>query len=139
MAKGPLASSKEEKMTTTITKDQVIEWLSAQPIMEIAALVQALEEKWGVSAAAPVAMAAAPAAAAAPVEEQTEFNVILVAAGESKLNVIKELRALTGLGLVEAKNVVEGAPKVIKEGASKAEAEDMKKRLEGVGGKVELK
>ncbi|MDR1437970.1 MAG: 50S ribosomal protein L7/L12 [Puniceicoccales bacterium] len=126
-------------MTTTITKDQVIEWLSAQPIMEIAALVQALEEKWGVSAAAPVAMAAAPAAAAAPVEEQTEFNVILVAAGESKLNVIKELRALTGLGLVEAKNVVEGAPKVIKEGASKAEAEDMKKRLEGVGGKVELK
>ncbi|MDR0428686.1 MAG: 50S ribosomal protein L7/L12 [Puniceicoccales bacterium] len=126
-------------MTTTITKEQVIEWLSAQSIMEIAALVKELEEKWGVSAAAPVAVAAAPATAAAPVEEKTEFNVVLVSGGDTKINVIKELRALTGLGLVEAKNVVEGAPKVIKEGISKAEAEEMKKKLEAAGGKVELK
>ncbi|MDR2664612.1 MAG: 50S ribosomal protein L7/L12 [Puniceicoccales bacterium] len=123
-----------------ITKDQVVEWLSAQSVIDIAALVKELEEKWGVSAAAPVALAAGSSAApAAPAEEQTEFSVILVAAGESKINVIKEIRAITGLGLVEAKAVAEGAPKAVKESVSKAEAEDVKKRLEAVGAKVELK
>ncbi|MDR2668161.1 MAG: 50S ribosomal protein L7/L12 [Puniceicoccales bacterium] len=123
-----------------ITKEQVIEWLSAQSVIDIAALVKELEEKWGVSAAAPVAVAAAPAAAAAPAEEEkTEFNVILAGAGESKINVIKEIRAITGLGLIEAKAVVEGAPKAVKEGVAKAEAEEIKKRLEAVGAKVELK
>jgi large subunit ribosomal protein L7/L12 len=126
-------------MTNQLTKDQVIEWLSGQSVIEIAALVHELEEKWGVSAAAPVAVAAAPAAAAAPVEEQTEFTVMLVDAGASKLNVIKEIRAITGIGLVEGKNLVESAPKPVKEGISKAEAEEMRKRLEAVGAKVELK
>ena len=100
-----------------------------------------LEEKWGVSAAAPVAVAAAagPAAAAAPVEEQTEFNVILVDAGANKINVIKEVRAITGLGLKEAKDLVEGAPKAVKEAVGKDEAEKVKKQLEGAGAKVELK
>jgi large subunit ribosomal protein L7/L12 len=122
-----------------ITKDQVIEWLSTRTVMEIAALVKDLEGKWGVSAAAPVAIAAAAPAAAAEVEEKTEFTVMLLAAGESKLNVIKEIRALTGLGLIEAKVVAEGAPKAVKEGIAKAEAEEMKKRLEAVGAKVELR
>jgi large subunit ribosomal protein L7/L12 len=127
-------------MMVQITKDQVVEWLSAQSVIDIAALVKELEEKWGVSAAAPVALAAGSSAApAAPAEEQTEFSVILVAAGESKINVIKEIRAITGLGLVEAKAVAEGAPKAVKESVSKAEAEDVKKRLEAVGAKVELK
>jgi len=99
-----------------------------------------LEEKWGVSAAAPVAVAAAPgAAAAAPVEEKTEFTVVLAAAGDKKIEVIKEVRAITGLGLKEAKDLVEGAPKTVKEGANKADAEAMKKKLEAVGAKVELK
>ncbi|MDR1457057.1 MAG: 50S ribosomal protein L7/L12 [Puniceicoccales bacterium] len=127
-------------MTNQLTKDQVIEWLSGQSVIEIASLVHELEEKWGVSAAAPVAVAAIPnAAAAAPAEEQTEFTVILTDAGASKLNVIKEIRAITGIGLVEGKNLVESAPKPVKEGISKAEAEEMKKRLESVGAKVELK
>ena len=128
---------------SNITKDQVIEWLSSQSVLEIAALVKDLEAKWGVSAAAPVAVAAAAApaaaAAAAPAEEKTEFNVILVEAGANKIAAIKEVRAITGLGLKEAKDLVEGAPKAIKEGATKQEAEDIKKKLEAAGAKVELK
>ncbi len=124
-----------------ITKDQVIEWLSGQSVLEIAGLVKDLEEKWGVSAAAPVAVAAAApaAAAAAPAEEQTEFNVVLTDAGSNKIGVIKEVRAITGLGLKEAKDLVEGAPKPVKEGASKDEANEIKKKLEAAGAKVELK
>lgn len=125
---------------SNITKDQVIEWLSSQSVIELAALVKDLEGKWGVSAAAAVAAApAAAAAAAAPAEEKTEFNVVLVEAGANKIGVIKEVRAITGLGLKEAKDLVEGAPKPVKEGASKAEAEDIKKKLEAAGAKVELK
>ncbi|MFA6962911.1 MAG: 50S ribosomal protein L7/L12 [Opitutaceae bacterium] len=125
---------------STITKDQVIEWLSAQPVLELAALVKDLEGKWGVSAAAAVAAApAGGAAGAAPAEEKTEFNVVLVEAGANKIGVIKEVRAITGLGLKEAKDLVEGAPKPVKEGASKADAEDIKKKLEAAGAKVELK
>jgi large subunit ribosomal protein L7/L12 len=126
---------------SNITKDQVIEWLSAQPILELAQLVKDLEAKWGVSAAA--AVAAAPAAgggAAAPAaEEKTEFNVVLADAGANKIGVIKEVRAITGLGLKEAKDLVEGAPKPVKEGVAKAEAEEIKKKLEAAGAKVELK
>ncbi|TAG30641.1 MAG: 50S ribosomal protein L7/L12 [Verrucomicrobia bacterium] len=125
---------------STITKDQVIEWLSGQTVLELASLVKELEGKWGVSAAAAVAAApAGGAAAAAVVEEKTEFNVVLVEAGANKIGVIKEVRAITGLGLKEAKDLVEGAPKPVKEGANKAEAEDIKKKLEAAGAKVELK
>jgi large subunit ribosomal protein L7/L12 len=124
---------------STITKDQVIEWLSSQSVLELAALVKDLEGKWGVSAAAAVAAAPAAAAAAAPVEEKTEFNVVLLEAGANKIGVIKEVRAITGLGLKEAKDLVEGAPKAVKEGASKADAEEIKKKLEAAGAKVELK
>jgi len=127
---------------STITKDQVIDWLSSQSVLDIAGLVKDLETKWGVSAAAPVAVAAAPAAggaAAAPAEEKTEFNVILLDAGANKIGVIKEVRAITGLGLKEAKDLVEGAPKAVKEGVNKAESEDIKKKLEAAGAKVELK
>ena len=127
-------------MVDNITKDQVIEWLSKQSVLEIAGLVKDLEEKWGVSAAAPVAVAAAPAAAAAEAaEEKTEFNVILADAGANKINVIKEVRAITGLGLKEAKDLVEGAPKPVKEGVSKQEADELKKKLEAAGAKVEVK
>lgn len=123
-----------------ITKDQVIEWLSNQSVLEIAGLVKDLEEKWGVSAAAPVAaVAAAPVAAAAAAEEKSEFNVVLVDAGANKINVIKEVRGLTGLGLIEAKDLVSNAPKAIKEGVIKQEAEEMKAKLEAAGAKVELK
>ena len=125
---------------SNITKDQVIEWLSAQPILELAALVKDLEGKWGVSAAAaagPAVAAAGPAAAAA--EEKTEFTVVLLEAGANKIGAIKEVRAITGLGLKEAKDLVEGAPKSVKEGVNKAEAEEIKKKLEAVGAKVELK
>lgn len=123
-----------------ITKDQVIEWLSNQSVLEIAGLIKDLEEKWGVSAAAPVAVAAAaPAEAAASAEEKTEFDVVLVDAGSSKINVIKEVRGLTGLGLIEAKALVEGTPKPVKEGVSKQEAEEIKAKLEAAGAKVELK
>lgn len=120
---------------------KLVEDLSALTVLEASELSKLLEEKWGVSAAAPVAVAAAagPAAAAAPVEEKTEFDVILASFGDNKINVIKEVRAITGLGLGEAKALVEGAPKAIKEGASKAEAEDIKKKLEAAGAKVELK
>src|SRR5580704_18982544 len=112
---------------SNITKDQVIEWLSSQSVLEISALVKDLESKWGVSAAAPVAAAAAPAAAAAaaPAEEKTEFTVVLVEAGANKIGAIKEVRAITGLGLKEAKDLVEGAPKPVKEGVNKAEAEEI--------------
>ena len=126
---------------SNITKDQVVEWLSSQSVLEIAGLVKDLETKWGVSAAAPVAAAAAPAAAAAaaPAEEKTEFTVVLVEGGANKIGVIKEVRAITGLGLKEAKDLVEGAPKPVKEGVNKAESEDIKKKLEAAGAKVELK
>jgi large subunit ribosomal protein L7/L12 len=125
-----------------ITKDQVIEWLSSQSVLEISALVKDLESKWGVSAAAPVAAAAAPAAAAAaaaPAEEKTEFTVMLLESGPNKIGSIKEVRAITGLGLKEAKDLVEGAPKAVKEGVNKAEAEEIKKKLEAAGAKVELR
>ena len=124
-----------------MTKDEVIEYLSGLSVLEISDLVKALEDKWGVSAAAPVAaVAAAPAAGAAPAaEEKTEFDVKLADAGANKINVIKEVRAITGLGLKEAKDLVDGAPKTIKEGVAKAEAEEMKKKLEEAGAKVELK
>ena len=126
---------------SNITKDQVIEWLSAQPILELATLVKDLEGKWGVSAAAAAAPAAAGGggAAAPAAEAQTEFTVILKEAGANKIGVIKEVRAITGLGLKEAKDLVEGAPKPVKENAPKAEAEDIKKKLEAAGAKVELK
>ena len=126
---------------SNITKDQVIEWLSGQSILELAALVKDLEAKWGVSAAAAVAAApagggAAPAAAAI---EQTEFTVVLAEAGANKIGVIKEVRAITGLGLKEAKDLVEGAPSKVKEGISKADAEKLKKELEESGAKVSIK
>jgi large subunit ribosomal protein L7/L12 len=133
---------KQEIITmSNITKDQVIEWLSAQTVLDLAGLVKELEGKWGVSAAAAVAAAPAggAAAAAAPAEEKTEFNVVLVEAGANKIGVIKEVRAITGLGLKEAKDLVEGAPKVVKEAASKADSEEIKKKLEAAGAKVELK
>jgi large subunit ribosomal protein L7/L12 len=123
-----------------ITKEQVIDFLSAQTVLEVADLVKTLEEKWGVSAAAPVAVAAAGGAAAAEaVEEKDEFDVIFVAPGDNKIASIKEVRAITGLGLKEAKDLVEGAPKPVKEGATKDEAEEIKKKLEAAGAKVELK
>ncbi|CAN7377122.1 50S ribosomal protein L7 [Devosia sp. Root413D1] len=119
---------------------KLVDDLSALTVLEASELSKLLEEKWGVSAAAPVAVAAGPAAAAAaPVEEKTEFDVILASFGENKINVIKEVRAITGLGLGEAKALVEAAPKAVKEGANKAEAEDIKKKLEAAGAKVELK
>ena len=120
--------------------EKIVEDLSALTVLEAAELAKMLEEKWGVSAAAAVAVAAAPAgAAAAPVEEQTEFTVVLASAGDKKIEVIKEVRAITGLGLKEAKDLVEGAPKPVKEGASKDEAEKIKAQLEKAGAKVELK
>jgi large subunit ribosomal protein L7/L12 len=120
--------------------DQIVEDLSKLTVMEAAQLSKMLEEKWGVSAAAPVAVAAAPgAAAAAPAEEKTEFTVVLADGGAQKINVIKEVRAITNLGLKEAKDLVEGAPKTVKEGLKKAEAEEIKKKLEAAGAKVELK
>jgi large subunit ribosomal protein L7/L12 len=124
-----------------ITKEQVVEWLSAQTVLEVADLVKELEDKWGVSAAAPVAVAAAGPAGGgdAPAEEKDEFDVIFVAPGDNKIASIKEVRAITGLGLKEAKDLVEGAPKPLKEGATKDEAEEIKKKLEAAGAKVELK
>jgi len=120
---------------------KIVEDLSALTVLEAAELSKMLEEKWGVSAAAPVAVAAAGggAAAAAPAEEKTEFTVVLAASGDKKIEVIKEVRGITGLGLKEAKDLVEGAPKTVKEGVAKADAEAMKKKLEAVGAKVELK
>ncbi|MGF7157856.1 50S ribosomal protein L7/L12 [Bartonella heixiaziensis] len=118
---------------------KIVEELSNLTLLEAAELSKLLEEKWGVSAAAPVAVAAVAGAAAPAAEEKTEFDVILVEGGAQKINVIKEVRALTGLGLKEAKDLVEGAPKPIKEGASKDEAEKIKSQLEAAGAKVELK
>jgi large subunit ribosomal protein L7/L12 len=119
---------------------KIVDDLSALTVLEAAELSKLLEEKWGVSAAAPVAVAAAGGgAAAAPVEEQTEFDVMLVDAGAQKINVIKEVRAITGLGLKEAKDLVEAAPKAVKEAASKADADKFKAQLEAAGAKVELK
>jgi len=123
--------------------EKIVEDLSSLTVLEAAELSKLLEEKWGVSAAAPVAVAAMPgagaAAPAAPVEEQTEFTVMLAAAGDKKIEVIKEVRAITGLGLKEAKDLVEGAPKPVKEGVNKADAEKFKAQLEKAGAKVELK
>lgn len=127
---------------SNVTKDQVIEWLSGQSVIELAALVKDLEGKWGVSAAAAAAAApagGAPGAAAPAAEAQTEFSVILKEAGANKIGVIKEVRAITGLGLKEAKDLVEAAPKPVKENAPKAEAEEIKKKLEAAGAQVELK
>jgi large subunit ribosomal protein L7/L12 len=126
-----------------LTKDQVVDYLSNLPVIQIAELIKTLEDKWGVKAA-PVAVAAAPgagggAAAAPAAEAQTEFTVVLKEAGANKINVIKVVREITGLGLKEAKDLVEGAPKDLKEGVAKAEAEDFKKKLEEAGAKVELK
>jgi large subunit ribosomal protein L7/L12 len=119
---------------------KLVDELSKLTVLEAAELSKKLEEAWGVSAAAPVAVAAAGGGAAAPAaEEKTEFNVVLVDGGANKINVIKEVRAITGLGLKEAKDLVEGAPKAVKEGVGKAEAEDLKKKLEAAGAKVELK
>jgi len=125
-----------------ITKDDVINFIANMSVLELSELVKELEDKFGVSAAAPVAMAAAPAAggeAAAPAEEQTEFDVILTGAGDKKIQVIKEVRAITGLGLKEAKALVEEAPKPVKEGVVKEEADKMKEQLEGAGASVEIK
>jgi len=127
-----------------ITKDQVVEWLSGQSVIEVAELVKELEEKWGVSAAAPAAVAvAAPAGGGdsdgGPAAEKTEFDVILAELGGNKIAVIKEVRAITGLGLKEAKELVEGAPKPVKEGVSKEEAEEVAKKLEAAGAKAEVK
>ncbi|MEI6283734.1 MAG: 50S ribosomal protein L7/L12 [Opitutae bacterium] len=126
---------------SNITKDQVIEWLSAQSVLEVAALVKDLETKWGVSAAAPVAVVAAAggAAAGAAAEEKTAFDVILKAKGATPINVIKEVRAITGLGLKEAKDLVDGAPKPVKEGVSKDEAKDIETKLKAAGAEVEIK
>jgi large subunit ribosomal protein L7/L12 len=119
---------------------KLVDELSKLTVLEAAELSKKLEEAWGVSAAAPVAVAAAGGGAAAPAaEEKTEFNVVLVDGGANKINVIKEVRAITGLGLKEAKDLVEGAPKPVKEGVAKAEAEELKKKLEAAGAKVELK
>jgi large subunit ribosomal protein L7/L12 len=119
--------------------DQIVNDLSSLTVLEAAQLSKMLEEKWGVSAAAPVAVAAAAAPAAAAAEQKDEFTVVLKDAGDKKINVIKEVRAITGLGLKEAKDLVEGAPKNVKEGVPKAEAEELKKKLEDAGAKVELK
>ena len=118
---------------------KIVDELSTLTVLEAADLAKMLEEKWGVSAAAAVAVAGPAAAAAAPAEEKTEFTVMLVAAGEKKIEVIKEVRAITGLGLKEAKDLVEGAPKPVKEGVNKDEAEKVKAQLEKAGAKVELK
>ena len=123
-----------------MTQEEVIEYLSGLTVLDISNLVKALEEKWGVSAAAPVAVAAAGAAApAAAAEEKTEFDVVLTSFGANKINVIKEVRAITGLGLKDAKDLVEGAPKPVKQGIAKDEAQKIKEQLEKAGATVELK
>ncbi len=122
-----------------LTKDDVVNFLSNMPVIELAELIKTLEDKWGVSAAAPVAAAATGGAAAAPVEEKTAFDVVLMDAGPNKINVIKEVRAVTGLGLKEAKDLVEAAPKTVKEGVNKEEAAKMKEVIEKAGAKVTIK
>ena len=124
----------------SLSNEEIIEAISTKTLVEVMELVRAMEEKFGVSAAAPMAMAAGPAAAAAaPAEEQTEFTVVLKAAGEKKVEAIKVVRAITGLGLKEAKDLVEGAPQTVKESVSKADAEKIRKDLEAVGAQVEVK
>ena len=124
-----------------VTKDDVVEFISGMSVLELADFIKELEEKFGVSAAAPVAVAAAGAAPAdaGPAEEKTEFDVVLASAGDQKIKVIKEVRAITSLGLKEAKELVESAPQAIKEGVSKDEANEIKEKIEAVGGSVELK
>jgi large subunit ribosomal protein L7/L12 len=126
-----------------VKKDDVVEFISSMSVLELSEFIKELEEKFGVSAAAPVAVAAAGAAAAdagvAPAEEKTEFDVVLTAAGDQKIKVIKEIRAITSLGLKEAKDLVESAPQPVKEGVSKEEAQEIKEKIEAVGGSVELK
>jgi len=126
-----------------VKKDDVVEFISSMSVLELSEFIKELEEKFGVSAAAPVAVAAAGAAAAdagaAPAEEKTEFDVVLTAAGDQKIKVIKEIRAITSLGLKEAKDLVESAPQPVKEGVSKEEAQEIKAKIEAVGGSVELK
>jgi len=128
-------------MANTVTKEDVVSFIENMSVLELSQLVKDLEAKFGVSAAAPVAVAAVGGAAgAAPAAEaKTEFTVVLAASGDKKINVIKEVRAITGLGLKEAKDLVEGAPKTLKEGVAKAEAEEIKKKLEAEGAKVEIK
>lgn len=121
-----------------VSKEDILEAISNMSVMDVVELIKSMEDKFGVSAAA-VAVAAAPAAAAAAVEEKTEFNVILAKAGDNKINVIKVVRELTGLGLKEAKDLVEGAPKAVKEGVAKAQADEIKKKLEEAGATVEVK
>jgi large subunit ribosomal protein L7/L12 len=125
----------------SVTKQDVIDFIANMTVLELSEMIKDMEEKFGVSAAAPVAVAAAagPAAAAAPAEEKTEFDVILKSGGEKKIQVIKEVRAITSLGLKEAKDMVEGAPSPIKEGVSKEEAADIKAKIEAAGGTVEIK
>jgi large subunit ribosomal protein L7/L12 len=134
-------STFQESNNMSLSNEDIIEAISSKTLVEVMDLVKAMEEKFGVSAAAPVAVAAAPAAGggAAAAEEKTEFNVVLAAIGEKKVEVIKAVRAITGLGLKEAKDLVEGAPQTVKEGASKEDAEKFKKDLEAAGAKVELK
>ena len=125
-----------------VTKDDVVEFIASMSVLELSEFIKELEEKFGVSAAAPVAVAAAgsaPAEAAAPAEEKTEFDVILAGAGDQKIKVIKEIRAITSLGLKEAKDLVESAPQPIKEGVTKEEAQEIKEKIEAVGGSVEVK
>jgi large subunit ribosomal protein L7/L12 len=125
---------------SAVTKEQVVSFIENMSVLDLSHLVKELETKFGVSAAAPVAMAMPGAAAAGPAAEaKTEFTVVLAAAGDKKINVIKEVRAITGLGLKEAKDLVEGAPKPLKEGVNKQEADDIKKKLEAEGAKVEIK
>ncbi len=126
-------------MSTAITKENVVSFIENMSVLELSQLVKELETKFGVSAAAPVAMAMGAAAAAPVAEAKTEFTVVLSVAGEKKINVIKEVRAITGLGLKEAKDLVEGAPKTLKEGVNKQEADEIKKKLEAEGAKVEIK
>ncbi len=128
-------------MSTAVTKESVISFIESMSVLELSQLVKELEQKFGVSAAAPVAMVGGAAAADAggAAAAKTEFTVVLSVAGDKKINVIKEVRAITGLGLKEAKDLVEGAPKVLKEGVSKADADEMKKKLEAEGAKVEIK
>ena len=124
---------------SSLSQDQIIDAISQMTVLDVAELVKKMEDKFGVSAAAPAAAAAAAGPAAAPAEAKTEFTVVLTSAGANKINVIKEIRTITGLGLKEAKDLVEGAPKTVKEGVNKADSENMKKVLEAAGAKVELK
>jgi large subunit ribosomal protein L7/L12 len=122
-----------------LNKEEILTAIAEMSVMDLVDLISAIEEKFGVTAAAPVAVAAGPAAAAAPVEEQTEFNVVMTSFGDNKVNVIKVIRAITGLGLKEAKDMVEGVPAMVKEAIAKKDAEDIKKQLEEAGAKVEIK